>query len=104
MCFSASYADSSFDVAISGFIQPCSYLHTTDALGEICRILKPSGNLAVIEPVNESSESGAIKGKDKLISTVKLSGFVDISQVNCDTLNVVFVRSDTLDESSSELI
>ncbi|XP_048755151.2 anamorsin homolog [Ostrea edulis] len=76
----SSYADSSFDVAISGFIQPCSYLHTTDALGEICRILKPSGHLAVIEPVNESSESGAIKGKDKLISTVKLSGFVDISQ------------------------
>lgn len=76
----SSYQDSSFDAAISGLIQPCSYLHTTDSLGEICRILKPNGSLIVQEPVNESTENGQLKAKDKLISTIKLSGFVDISQ------------------------
>ena len=66
---------------MSGLIQPCSFLHTTDCLGEICRILKPNGSMVVQEPVNESLESGQLKRKEQLISTIKLSGFVDISQV-----------------------
>nr|XP_022341430.1 anamorsin homolog [Crassostrea virginica] len=76
----SSYPDSSFDVAMSGLIQPCSFLHTTDCLGEICRILKPNGSMVVQEPVNDSPESGKLKRKEQLISTIKLSGFVDISQ------------------------
>ncbi|XP_062592971.1 anamorsin homolog isoform X1 [Saccostrea cucullata] len=89
----SAHPDSSFDVVISGLIQPCSYLHTTDSLGEVCRILKPNGDLIVIEPVNESAENGAIKAKDKLVSTVKLSGFVDISPPEKVDLSAEDMRS-----------
>lgn len=76
---SASHGDSTFDSAISGLIQPSTTLHTTEILGEICRILKPDGSLYICEPTSASSDK--LKTKDKLCSSLKLSGFINLTEV-----------------------
>ena len=53
LCFlpiAAAHPSSSFDVAISGLLSPSTYIHNTDILAEVARILKPSGKFLVREP------------------------------------------------------
>ena len=66
---------------LSGF-QPTSVSHNSDLLEEVCRVLRPSGTVFIREPIAESSGGeGHLKTKEQLVSALKLSGFVDISQV-----------------------
>eukprot|EP00112_Aurelia_sp_Birch-Aquarium-sp1_P009253 Seg2043.3 transcript_id=Seg2043.3/GoldUCD/mRNA.D3Y31 product=Anamorsin protein_id=Seg2043.3/GoldUCD/D3Y31 len=86
---SSAHPSSSFDVAISGLLSPSTYIHNTDILAEIARILKPSGKFLVREPAGGRSA-------EKLISTLKLSGFVKpsepkISQMDSDAIQMVEV-------------
>lgn len=74
----SSHGDSTFDSAISGLIQPSTTLHTTEILGEICRILKPNGSLYIREPTSESSDK--LKTKDKLCTALKVSGFINLTE------------------------
>ena len=48
--FTASHADSSFDVVLSGVVFPTLLIHSLDFLAEIARILKPNGQLTLKEP------------------------------------------------------
>lgn len=41
--FLANYGDSSFDVVLSNLQQPYTHVHSLEVLGELLRVLKPSG-------------------------------------------------------------
>ena len=70
-------------MAISGLVNPFQTNHSTELLGELCRILKPSGQLYAQELAVPSGQSeNGVKSIDKLVSLLKLSGFVDIVQVS----------------------
>lgn len=75
--FSASYSNSSFDVAVSGIVG-ASDQHSIDSLGEICRLLKPGGLLFLQEAATPQTNGPQ---EDKLISLLKMSGFVDVEKV-----------------------
>ena len=53
LLFSAAHPNSSFDVAISGLLSPSTYIHNTEILAEIARVLKPNGKFLVREPAGE---------------------------------------------------
>ncbi|KAK3085387.1 hypothetical protein FSP39_002595 [Pinctada imbricata] len=76
----SSHTGSTFDVAISGVIPPSTCLHSTEVLGEICRVLKPNGTVILSEPVNLSETGNTLKTSQKLLSVVKVSGFVDTKE------------------------
>ncbi|KAK3608032.1 hypothetical protein CHS0354_031018 [Potamilus streckersoni] len=77
----ANHPNSSFDLAISGILQSSPTVHDTDVLGEICRILKPNGKIVLGEHVTEtSSDDSKLKTAEKLESTLKISGFVNVSK------------------------
>lgn len=77
----SSYADSSFDVVISGLLTPHATNHDTGILGEVCRILRPKGRIIIQEFATDTPQSsGSYKSKDRLASLLKLSGFMDISE------------------------
>lgn len=72
----SSHPDSSFDAVLSGVTLPSHLVHSLDLLAEIARILKPSGKLTLAEP---TGTTGNLRHPGKVASTLKLSGFVDIS-------------------------
>ncbi|KAK3742006.1 hypothetical protein RRG08_024752 [Elysia crispata] len=77
----SAHPNSHFDVVISGLVNPLETKHTTEILGELCRILKPSGNLYMQELALPSTEAdNGLRKKDQLPSQLKLSGFVDICE------------------------
>ena len=50
----AAHPSSSFDVAISGLLSPSTYIHHSDILAEIARVLKPNGKFLAREPAGEA--------------------------------------------------
>ena len=81
--FSASHPDSTFDLALSGILEPNTSIHSTETLGEICRVLKPSARLILGEIITgDSSDESKIKTTEKLNSCLTVSGFVNIEQVS----------------------
>ncbi|KAL5022484.1 hypothetical protein ScPMuIL_001639 [Solemya velum] len=74
----SSHPSSTFDVVLSGVLNPTPGVHNTDLLGEMCRIMKPGGRLLVHEPT--STQSDVILSKEKFMSILKLSGFIDIKE------------------------
>ncbi|PFX21834.1 Anamorsin [Stylophora pistillata] len=75
----SSHPESSFDVVLSGMMLPSFLVHSLDILAEIARILKPSGKVTLAEP---AGTSGDLRPPEKLVSALKLSGFVDISVIS----------------------
>lgn len=77
----SSHPNSTFDLVVSGLVNPFQTHHSTEILGELCRVLKSKGKLYVQELALSSGQSdNGIKSKDKLTSLLKLSGFVDITE------------------------
>ncbi|XP_064610635.1 anamorsin homolog [Liolophura sinensis] len=76
----SSHGVSTFDVVLSGVASPCCIQHDVELLGEVCRILRPSGVVVIREPVMSAEGTSNIKTQAKLASVIKLSGFVDISE------------------------
>lgn len=77
----ASHPDSTFDLALSGILEPNTSIHSTETLGEICRVLKPNGRLILGEAVTgDKSDESKVKSTEKLNSSLKLSGFVNVEQ------------------------
>lgn len=73
---------STFDVAVSGLLDPSASQHSPDTLAEMCRILKPDGKLYLGQVVTGgSSDEVKMKSSDATVSALKLSGFVNVSQV-----------------------
>lgn len=77
----AKHPVSSFDIAVSGLLDPSASLHNAETLAEMCRILKPDGKLYLGQVVTgASSDENKMVMTDKTTSALKLSGFVNISQ------------------------
>lgn len=77
----SSHTNSSFDVALLGAVSPATSVHNSDHLAELLRILKPNGVVVVREPVCKTENGSKLKTCEKLISALKISGFVNISEV-----------------------
>lgn len=75
------HEESSVDVILSGYIPPPSFSHTSSVLAELARLLKPSGTLFLREPVATTGTINGLRPVNKLTSALKLSGFVDVSEV-----------------------
>ncbi|XP_031563050.1 anamorsin homolog [Actinia tenebrosa] len=86
----ASYTASHFDVVLSGVLSETSHIHTMELLTEIARILKPNGRLILQETTGSSN---GLRLPEKIMSSLKLSGFVDVSEAQRvkDTSSVVKV-------------
>ncbi|CAB4020751.1 anamorsin homolog [Paramuricea clavata] len=73
----SSHTESSFDNIYSGITFPSTFVHNFDTLAEIARILKPSGSLILRQTTGNVN---SLVTQDKIVSTLKLSGFINISQ------------------------
>ena len=73
----SSHKNSSFDVAISGTVQPFVTQHNIENLGEIIRLVKPGGKILIQEAVTQQTNGPQ---EDKMVSLLKMSGFIDIEK------------------------
>ncbi|GFS10857.1 anamorsin homolog [Elysia marginata] len=84
----SAHPNSHFDVVVSGLVNPLETKHTTEILGELCRVLKSSGTLYMQELALTSTEPQSnVRTKDQLVSQLKLSGFIDICEPSEVSLN-----------------
>ena len=56
----AEYAQSTFDYVLLGVLPPVSYIHNSELLEEIARVMKPSGVLTLKEPITTTIDSGIL--------------------------------------------
>ena len=49
--FTAEYSNSSFEYALLGAIPPPSHVHSNELLEDLARIIKPSTEFVITEPV-----------------------------------------------------
>jgi len=73
----SSHASSTFDVALSGFVDPASTIHSAEILAELVRILKPGGKLAIREAFADGEH---FKTPSQMVSAMKLAGYVQVSE------------------------
>lgn len=86
--FMSAHQSSSFDLVVSGLVNLFQTQHSTETLGELCRVLKPKGHLCVQELALPAGQpDNGIKSKDKLTLLLKLSGFIDITEPKEVSLN-----------------
>lgn len=84
----SAHPNSHFDVIISGLVNPLETKHTTEILGELCRILKSNGIVYMQElAVPSSDPQNGLRTKDQLVSQLKLSGFINICEPSEVSLN-----------------
>lgn len=60
ICGLAEHSASSFDVVLSGALPPPLLVHSSDLLEEFVRVLKPSGEVVLAEPVITGEESESL--------------------------------------------
>ena len=56
-------------------------VHVDSVLAEVLRIVKPKGSLYIQEAVVNEENGSSLRTDTKLLSLLKLTGFVDVSQV-----------------------
>jgi len=90
---SGHHLTSSFDVIISGLVQPQACIHSNETLSELVRVLKPKGSLILYEPVVPvAREGGVLRTPEKLVSTMKINGLVSLFEPNVVPLPDDYLR------------
>ncbi|KAI5718007.1 hypothetical protein M8J77_014885 [Diaphorina citri] len=82
------HTPSSYDVVLSGIMEPHTLIHTKDILSKIIKLVKPKGKVIVYQPVAPIEDTtDKLPTLDQFKSSLVLSGFSSIESPVDVTLN-----------------
>ncbi len=92
---SAGHPNSTFDMLVSGHVQPATIIHSADILAEVTKILKPGATVCLREPT--TTNGGHLRTSDKVQTALKLAGLINVLQVSQINNLVKLIINDSLE-------